>query len=201
LPAAALAVAKRELRARILASPVPRGDAARAAGLVAAAALLDAPEFRQARRVALFASLGDEPPTRPLFETLRLKGVGILMPRVVPDDRLEFLPVRHWAALRPGPLGVLEPPSGAVQELSFGDVVVVPGLAFDRRGGRLGRGKGYYDRSFPSGLGGPRLIGYAWACRIVAEVPMGPHDRRIDALVTEFGAMRFERRMEGHDGI
>jgi 5-formyltetrahydrofolate cyclo-ligase len=65
-------------------------------------------------------------------------------------------------------------------------VVIVPGLAFDAAGRRLGRGAGHYDRAFPAGRqGAPLLVGVGYAFQLVDEVPAGPHDRRMDVVVTE----------------
>ena len=66
-------------------------------------------------------------------------------------------------------------------------VVLVPGLAFDRSGNRLGRGGGDYDATFPPGEVAPRLVGVAWEFQLVTDVPHGSHDRRVDAIVTERG--------------
>ena len=182
-----------------MALPVPRGSAARIAGAAAARHLLARPEIVAARRVALFAALPDEPPTREVFEALRARGRTVLFPRVAGPDALEFVAVASWGVLRPGAIGVLEPPLAAPQIPGPGDVVVVPGLGFDRRGRRLGRGKGYYDRSFPQERRGPLLLGYAWACRLVEEIPAGPFDRRVDGVVTELGSFRRGEEVdEGH---
>ena len=86
---------------------------------------------------------------------------------------------------------MLEPPSGAAVRPAAGDVVVVPGVAFDRAGGRLGRGRGYYDRAFPVGeADAPRLVGFAYAVQLVEHVPCDSRDRRVDAIVTEEGVHR-----------
>jgi 5-formyltetrahydrofolate cyclo-ligase len=95
----------------------------------------------------------------------------------------------RWEALRPGAYGVLEPPAdSAAIPLGAGDLVLVPGVAFDAAGYRLGRGKGYYDRSFARPRGGaehPLLLGVGYEFQVVAVVPHGVRDRRLDAVVTE----------------
>ena len=124
---------------------------------------------------------------RPLFDAIRRAGEVPLMPRMR-GRRLEFVAVRDWADLRSGALGVLEPFAGRVaQRLVPGDVVVLPGLAFDGMGRRLGRGQGYYDRTFATAAPTPLLIGAAYDFQLVDRVPHGSHDRRVDAIVTERG--------------
>ena len=115
-----------------------------------------------------------------------------MLPRCLPEARLEFCVVTGWDELRPGRYGLLEPdgslPATAVDAA---DLVVVPGLAFDETGARLGRGGGYYDRAFPPPLGvGPVLFGYAFHAQIVSVVPCAAHDRRVDAVATERGVLR-----------
>jgi 5-formyltetrahydrofolate cyclo-ligase len=82
---------------------------------------------------------------------------------------------------------VLEPAARAcVVEPEQGDVVLVPGVAFDRAGNRLGRGRGYYDRAFPANAPKPpRLIGVAYEVQLVDCVPHAADDRSMDAVVTE----------------
>jgi len=141
----------------------------------------------EARRVAMYAALPDEIPTRPLFEALRCAGTPCLLPRVAPGRRLVFGLVDRWENLHPGGYGVLEPPEGSpLLEPGEGDVVIIPGIAFDRAGRRLGRGAGYYDRTFPpSGRRPPLLVGVACEAQILESVPADSHDRAMDAIVTE----------------
>lgn len=184
------AAAKRALR-RSVASRT-RDALARAGPLLAeqiAGHLLAEPAVAEAGQVALYAALPDEVATRPLFDGLSAAGIQRLLPRLGDDGRLAFAAVERWEALVPGPFGVLAPPPEApAREPAAGDVVVAPGRAFDLAGRRLGRGGGYYDRTFPPG--GPcraLLIGMACAAQLVEEVPADSHDRAMDAIVTERG--------------
>jgi len=68
-------------------------------------------------------------------------------------------------------------------------VVLLPGVAFDAQGNRLGRGGGHYDATFPVGEPGPLLIGLAWSFQLIPAVPHGSRDRRVDAIVTEDGCV------------
>ncbi len=102
--------------------------------------------------------------------------------------------MERWSDLVSGPTGLLEPPAGAPEEVpAAGDAAVVPGVAFDRTGARLGRGGGFYDRAFPPGAAdAPLLVGFAHSFQVVERVPCESHDRRMDAIVTENGMVWVE---------
>ncbi|MCP4036640.1 MAG: 5-formyltetrahydrofolate cyclo-ligase [bacterium] len=148
-------------------------------------------EFQQAERVVFYAATQHEIPTRPLFERARAAGTPCLFPRCA-GAGLEFVPADNLEQLQPGRFGILEPePSGQAVLLSVRDLVLVPGVAFDRAGARLGRGGGFYDRAFPeqSQLR-PLLMGFAYSVQLIERVPTAPHDRRMDAVATELGISR-----------
>lgn len=159
------------------------------AGVAAAGAALprlwrSEPSLAGLRRIALYAALPDELPTRPLFDALRAGGCEVLMPRCAVGG-LEFAWVEDWRQLAPGRHGILEPLDTATRgDPMEADAVLVPGLAFDRRGGRLGRGAGWYDRCFESDPT-PHLIGAGFALQVVDAVPVGPCDRQMGAILTE----------------
>ncbi len=157
------------------------------AGQAAAAALIDLELARRAKRIALYAALPYELPTRPLFDAVVEKTGAALLPRTADPLGLEFFAVECWEALRPGAYGVLEPPNdGTAVRLVPGDLVVVPGVAFDEDGYRLGHGKGYYDRAFAAELGdAPTLVGFGYEFQIVDAVPHDHRDRQMDAIVTD----------------
>ena len=156
-------------------------------GEAVTAHLLEQECMGSARAVALYASLADEVSTRPLFEALRSRGVICVFPRVLTGWILEFAPVADWRELQPCGR-ISEPPAGVpAWDFGEGDTVIVPGVAFDAAGNRLGRGRGCYDRAFPSGLEGPRLLGLGFAFQVVARVPCDSRDRPMDAIVTEDG--------------
>lgn len=158
-----------------------------AAGRAVASHLLGEEALRSARRIALYAALPDELPTRASFEALRARGHRCLFPRIRAES-LDFAPVLEWDELVPAEQGVLSPPPDRPAEgLGPRDVVLVPGLAFDPSGRRLGRGGGHYDRAFAEGDPGPVLIGAAYAFQIVPVVPADSRDRAVGAIVTERG--------------
>jgi 5-formyltetrahydrofolate cyclo-ligase len=146
------------------------------------------PEFTDFRAFALFASMAGEPDTRPLFERIVGSGRQAFLPRCLDDGGLEFVRVEDWSTLERGRFGILEPAeSAAPVGASSIDLFLVPGLAFDRRGARLGRGGGYYDRSLPPGC---RTWGLAFESQWVTLVPKEPHDRLVDGVLTEAGLTR-----------
>ena len=162
-------------------------DEVRAAGQRVAERLAEAPEFRQRARLVLYAALPDELPTRPLYEIARASGRVLLWPRMAGRNRLEFAPCPRWEDLIRERYGVLAPPPGH-KGVALGreDLLLVPGVAFDLRGGRLGRGGGYYDRVLGEiGEGGPLSLGVGFEFQLVEEVPREPHDRILGAVVTE----------------
>ena len=186
-----LSARKRALRAEMAAlrrtRPAGAGDAAAATDNLARLS-----EFSGARALAIYAALPDELSTLALFRRALDAGKRLALPRVLGQGALEFAWVRDFEDLRPGRYGVPEPPSESVLvSLAEMDLIVVPGIAFDRGGGRLGRGGGYYDRALAV-LGTPRpfVIGFATSEQLVPEVPREVFDERVDAVVTEAGVMR-----------
>ena len=178
---------KRRLRRELLARRRALADPAREAAGHAVVALLDTFEpFLRASTVALYAALPDELPTRPCFERLRRRGARVLLPRMAGERTLRFHPVDRWEELAPGRYGVLEPPAGS-GGLPPGEaeVVLVPGVAFDPAGHRLGRGGGFYDAAFPPGGARPLLVGLGFELQVIEAVPCGSWDRTLDAVVTE----------------
>jgi 5-formyltetrahydrofolate cyclo-ligase len=178
---------------------LPAADRVRA-GLAVERHVLAMPEFIRARRVVLYAALPDEVPTLPLASAVQASGRALLLPNPTSGSP-GFARVGDLGALRAGRCGGSDPlrdqPSEALDE---SDLVLVPGTAFDARGGRLGRGRGWFDRALPSGSHAPAVFGVAFAFQIVAEVPMEAHDRRLDGVVTEDGVLRAASRGAGHAG-
>ncbi len=191
-----LQAAKRRLRQSLGAQrrAVARGDAETAAVSAARHLFADSP-LLAADRVAAYAALRDELPTRALLDGLAAAGKVLLLPRVDPDGRLAFCAVECWSDLVRGPLGVLGPPEGSAPiQLERGDVAIVPGVAVDPEGWRLGRGGGAYERTFPPDAANPPLLyGLGYEFQVVASVPHDSRDRRMDAIVTECGIRRLAR--------
>jgi 5-formyltetrahydrofolate cyclo-ligase len=147
---------------------------------------------RAGRAVALYSARAGEIPTGRIRDAYLAAGARLFYPRVTGRGTIAFYPHREGDGWETGPYGIPEPPSpaGVEPRLSGWDIIVVPGLAFDRRGNRLGHGFGYYDR-FLGGLpeSVPR-VGLAWASQRIPEVPVDAWDVPVHALVTEEGVIR-----------
>ena len=152
--------------------------------------LLAQPEFSAAGCVALYSPFAGEVFTELVGdEALRL-GKRVVYPRVS-GTGLEFYQVDDRKTLLPGTFGVLEPMSGRPVSLATIDLAVLPGVAFDLSGHRLGYGKGYYDRTFATVGARPLLVGFAFDLQLVGQLPSERHDVRLDLLITETRAIDF----------
>jgi 5-formyltetrahydrofolate cyclo-ligase len=190
-PGESVAAAKEELRraARRIRDAIDP-EQAREAAERAAEHLLALPGLAGVRRVGLFASVGSELGSAPAALRLRARGVELAYPRVlVGARRLEFHLVASEAALAPGAFGIPEPATDApVAPVRSIDAFVVPGLAFDAGGARVGWGRGYYDRTLVAAPDQLR-IGYCFDCQLVEHVPRDRDDLPVHVIVTESGAL------------
>jgi 5-formyltetrahydrofolate cyclo-ligase len=193
LPEPSLREAKATLRAGMRALRKLRGPGERAAaGRAAAQLLAELLPTLPRGPVAIFHALPDEIDTTPAIAAIAASGRSVVLPRQAGRIRpLDFHAFRPGDPLMPGPFGVLEPIAAAPRLEPA--VLVVPLLAFDRRGGRLGYGAGFYDRTIAALRGrgcAPPAIGFAFAFQEVDEVPLAPTDARLDAIVTEREVIR-----------
>jgi 5-formyltetrahydrofolate cyclo-ligase len=165
-------------------------ESARAGDAVAARIIASA-EFEGARRVVAHAATGDEVPTTGVVEAALSAKKVVLWPRVSSTGELEVAPATLAELVR-GEWGTLAPPAHIrAESLQPGDLVLVPGLAFTRSGDRLGRGGGHYDRLLA--IAGVTSIGIAFDIQLADEVPLEPHDRGVDLVVTPNGLWRRAR--------
>ncbi|MFB8087153.1 5-formyltetrahydrofolate cyclo-ligase [Streptomyces sp. NPDC055992] len=170
-------------------------DVERAAAVLARHALA-LPELSGARTVAAYVSVGREPGTRALLDALRTRGVRVLLPVLLADNDLDWAVYEGAEGLVKAGRGLLEPVGerlgpGAVLEA---DAVLLPGLAVDARGMRLGRGGGSYDRVLArlTAAGAvPALVVLLYADEVTERVPAEPHDFPVHAVVTPQGPRRF----------
>lgn len=191
---AELKKAKRRIRREVLeardAIPAERRERL---GALVAERFLALPELQGAGVVMAFWSFGSELPTRPLLEALVAEGITVALPRIDAGD----LQARTW---RPGEpmtgtrFGALEPAAGAVLEPVDVDVVAVPAVAFDRVGGRVGYGGGFYDRFLPRTRPDAARVGVGFGVQLVSEaLPSAPFDERVDVVLTETEIVRCPR--------
>jgi 5-formyltetrahydrofolate cyclo-ligase len=175
-------------------------DDVRAAASALARRALELPELAGARTVAAYVSVGSEPGTLALLDALRARGVRVLLPVLLPDNDLDWgvyagphslAGVRHG-----GRMALLEPVGERLgpEAVREADAVLLPGLAVDARGMRLGRGGGSYDRVLArlerSGAD-PTLVVLLYDAEVVERVPEEAHDRPVHAVVTPSGVRRF----------
>jgi 5-formyltetrahydrofolate cyclo-ligase len=144
------------------------------------------PVFRRARSIHTYVSFGDEVDTHALIHRLLREGRQVAAPRIEgASGELHHFFIRDFSQLQPGRFGILEPapnPRTIAMPETF-DMVLVPGLAFDREGNRLGLGKGYYDR-FLAKVHAPK-IALAFAFQMMKKISTEPHDQRVDMVITE----------------
>jgi 5-formyltetrahydrofolate cyclo-ligase len=167
----------------------------RADSLAVQQQLLLAAEFVAARRIALYSPIQKEVATDLLRSVAFASGKELAYPRVR-AEQLEFVAVRPNDELVRGAFGVAEPAGSRLVPLSDIDLLVVPGVAFDRRGHRLGYGKGYYDRALAGGAGRPLTVGLGFVFQQVDLLPNQKHDVQLQLLVTEHGISRFATQDE-----
>lgn len=142
-------------------------------------------EIGAARVVALYAAKGSEVETIEIDRRLRARGITVAYP-LVRDDRKQLA----FCAVSPdelvaGHFGIREPvTSGPEIALASIDLMFVPGIAFDRRGARVGWGRGHYDATIAAAPHA-RRIGLAFECQVIDHVPSEPHDALLHAIVTE----------------
>lgn len=192
---------KDALRARVSLLPVDARSASDllALGRLAQMHLLAGFPPETGWKVALYAAMTGEVETRLIAEAVRQAGGEVYYPLIRPEGVMSFHRVAIEDELAPGPYGIPAPPaeSGGLREQERFDLVVVPGLAFDLKGFRLGRGGGYYDR-FLSRILSRNVVGLAFSWQIVPAVPVDPWDVPVGAIVTEKGVIRVSPGSGGH---
>ena len=153
--------------------------------------------FADAQCVMAYVPMPSEVDVRPMIAMLLGRGVTVCLPRIDWEGSgLTPVPIQDLDHdLGPAERGVRQPRAD-LAPLGADDVqvVVLPGLAFDSRGGRLGQGGGFYDRWLADRATGVRTLGVAYACQMVEQVPMAGHDRRIDAVATAGGLRTSDRQ-------
>ena len=157
-------------------------------------------ELADARTVLAYYSLPDEVFTHQFVDDLVAEGKTVLLPRVVDDTTMELRRYTDRQDMAEGALHIMEPIGERFTDYALIDAVLVPGVAFDTAGHRLGRGRGYYDRFLndqlsivhscvpfggkrPFGPGSPLLIGLCFDFQIVPSVPVDTNDIPVDTVI------------------
>lgn len=151
--------------------------------------LFDFANFREATTVLFYMDSGSEVATEEMIrKTLEFEKV-VALPWV--DEKEEkIVPLKIGDLdrdVRPGYKKIQEPIPQQCKEIPIGSIelAIIPGIAFDERGGRIGHGTGFYDRFIPDLDVTTRKVALAFECQIVSQIPMEPHDRYIDIIITE----------------
>jgi 5-formyltetrahydrofolate cyclo-ligase len=180
---------KQDLRRSVAARREAQGDVAALSRRIWDK-ILALPQFVRARTVMTYLDIGNEVRTRQYVPELWQLGKKVVVPFCTARD-LRLFHLINMDELSPGTWQILEPkPEWRERaerhvEASELDLIVVPGLAFDRNGGRLGLGKGYYDRFLQLIRLDAMKISPAFECQLVEEIPMSPYDVRVDMVITE----------------
>lgn len=192
MPARRLAARKSMLRKKILAARANLSVAERrAAGRALCDMVLEMPETGMAGTIAAYVSVGWEPETGALLFALYKRGSYVLLPVVTADRDLDWASYEGPGSLGPGPHGLLEPtePVRGPAAITSADLIIVPALAADRHGNRLGRGAGCYDRALARVGPAVPTIALLYEHELVDEVPAGPLDQPVRVVAQPGGGI------------
>jgi 5-formyltetrahydrofolate cyclo-ligase len=151
--------------------------------------LFDFANFLEARIVLFYVNADSEVATEAMIDRALAYGKIVAVPWVDQKEK-QILPLKIDNLdqdVRPGYRGIREPIPQRCKAIPVKnvDLAIIPGVAFDERGGRIGHGMGYYDKFIPMLDVTTRKVALAYECQIVPQVPMEPHDRYIDIIITE----------------
>lgn len=184
---------KKELRASVRKlKKLHTNEELKALSAIAARKLLGLSCIKEATTVLLYCSLPDEVYTMDIIHKLHNDGKRIILPRVISECDMELREYTGDNDLEKGSYDIMEPCGKLFADYANIDVAVIPGMAFDGKGNRLGRGKGYYDRCLArirqaekeSSCRHIYKIGICFSFQMVEEVPADEHDIPMDAVIT-----------------
>ena len=140
------------------------------------------PQYGKAKIIGFYASKIEEVPTDNFIEKVLAEGKRVVLPRVNPGFKLIWHEIKNLKDLTVSIFAVREPKKNTPKvELKDMDLLIVPSVAFDRKGNRVGYGKGFYDRVLVNFSG--KSIGLAFTCQIIDKVPREKHDKKVDKIL------------------
>ncbi|QXE17510.1 5-formyltetrahydrofolate cyclo-ligase [Clostridium sp. 001] len=149
--------------------------------------VIESEEYNKANIIFIFVSYGSEVDTHRIIKKALEQGKNICVPKVISkEDGMVAVRIHDFNELKSGAYGILEPEDTKfkVEEASI-DLCYIPGVAFDKRGGRVGYGGGYYDRFFKKLRENSKKIALAYRFQVLDEVPMEKHDMFIDGIISD----------------
>lgn len=152
--------------------------------------------FAAAQSVALYSPVHNETATSDIFALACCQGKQIFYPRVA-GASLHFVRVNRLAQLVAGSFGVLEPAANLKAGRQVPELILIPGIAFDRRGHRLGYGRGFYDRYLACCPERVVRVGFSYSFQLCDVLPVSTHDQALDALVTDAETITWRSELPG----
>ena len=147
--------------------------------------LLSTEEFSRANVLALYYSIHNEVDTHKIIENCLDSGKIVLLP-TVHDGRMIFRELKGFSCLHKGKFGIPEPPAtNEALAPDQADMIVLPGIAFDKKGQRVGYGKGFYDKCLHHLEGQGKLVAVCYDFQLVEKIAGEPHDVKVDMIITE----------------
>ena len=146
-----------------------------------------------AKKIACYLAFANEPDTELFIDWALENEIEVLAPVSKESGDLEW--VRFNGETAPGILGFHEP-VGAIVDASDVDLMIIPAMAIDQKGNRIGKGKGFYDRYLATLSATPPLVAVVYDEELLESIPAEPHDKLIDAVVTPSQTVRFNQRLK-----
>ncbi|MGN1229812.1 MAG: 5-formyltetrahydrofolate cyclo-ligase [Prevotella sp.] len=171
---------RKEIRARKRDIPV---DELREMSRLLCGRLLANERLDKASTVMMYYPLGDEVDVAPVIEQLAEDGKTVVLPQVTGEATMVLRRYTGKSDLHEGAYGIMEPCGEIFTDHDAIDVAIIPGMAFDRHGNRLGRGKGYYDRFLPLLPTRVYKIGVCFPFQLLDDIPVEEHDISMDAVI------------------
>ena len=151
--------------------------------------LFEFANFLEAKIALLYVSGDNEVQTRNIIKRAYSYNKIVVLPAFDPKTfEMELMKVDKFAQeLKPGPRGVPEPNAGRCKIVPIDriDIAIIPGIAFDEKGGRIGTGRGYYDRLIPNLAVTTRKVALTLEEQVIPQVPMESHDKHVDIIITD----------------